>query len=226
MMRMTSRLMIATTVAMMAMAGTAFADVTLSGKSDPSVSIGDQMTSLFGTEKKSLESLPATRLEAIAKGPKTPAKGAQPEIDYSIDWLYAQPAPTGGEDWQCLTQALYFEARGESLQGQFAVAEVILNRAESPLYPGSVCGVINQRGGGGCQFSFTCDGSADKMRDPVSRDIAGRVARVMLDGAPRALTEGATHFHTRNVRPAWARQFPHTASIGSHLFYRQPGANG
>ena len=63
------------------------------------------------------------------------------------DWLMAQPVPQGDAEWQCLTEALYFEARGESLQGQIAVAEVILNRVDSPLYPRSVCKVVKQRGG-------------------------------------------------------------------------------
>lgn len=127
-------------------------------------------------------------------------------------------------DLQCLSEALYFEARGESIKGQFAVAEVILNRVDSGLYPRSVCGVVNQRGSGACAFSYVCDGHSDTMRDRASRDRAARIARVMLDGAPRLLTEGATHFHTRAVRPGWARKFRHTATIGAHVFYRQPGA--
>jgi spore germination cell wall hydrolase CwlJ-like protein len=142
------------------------------------------------------------------------------------DWLDARPAPNGGEDWQCLTEALYFEARGESLDGQIAVAEVILNRVDSPLYPRTVCGVVKQRGGGGCQFSYVCDGRTDRMRDRASADRAGRIARAMLDGAPRVLTEGATHFHTRGVKPGWSRRFDRTAAIGAHLFYRHPGASG
>jgi spore germination cell wall hydrolase CwlJ-like protein len=142
------------------------------------------------------------------------------------DWLAAQPAPGGDADWQCLTEALYFEARGESLQGQIAVAEVILNRADSPLYPHSVCGVVKQRGGGGCQFSYTCDGRADRMRDQDAADLAGRIARAMLDGAPRVLTDGASHFHTRAVRPRWTKRFAHTTTIGAHAFYRQAGFSG
>lgn len=137
--------------------------------------------------------------------------------------LMSQPAPTGDAEWQCLTEALYFEARGESLEGQVAVAEVILNRVDSPLYPRSICGVVKQRGGGGCQFSYTCDGHADRMREAAAADLAGRIARAMLDGAPRLLTDGATHFHTRNVRPGWSKRFAQTASIGAHVFYRQPG---
>lgn len=142
------------------------------------------------------------------------------------DWLMSRPEPTGDEQWQCLTEALYFEARGESLDGQIAVAEVILNRVDSPLYPRTICGVVRQRGGGGCQFSYVCDGRADRMRDKASADRAGRIARAMLDGAPRVLTDGATHFHTRAVRPSWSKRFAKTAAIGAHLFYRQPDSRG
>jgi spore germination cell wall hydrolase CwlJ-like protein len=141
------------------------------------------------------------------------------------DWLMAQPAPEGDAEWQCLTEAIYFEARGESLAGQVGVAEVILNRVDSPLYPRTVCGVVRQRGSGGCQFSYICDGRADRMREKAPADLAGRIARAMLDGAPRVLTEGATSFHTRSVRPSWSRRYIQTASIGAHLFYRKPGGS-
>ncbi|MFN3578824.1 MAG: cell wall hydrolase [Tabrizicola sp.] len=169
----------------------------------------------FGTE---LKRLPAPDLSATL--PADALTGGITE-----DWLRAQPAPSGDAEWQCLTEALYFEARGESLEGQIAVAEVILNRVDSPLYPRTVCGVVKQRGGGGCQFSYVCSGKT-KMRERASADLAGRIARAMLDGAPRRLTEGATHFHTRGVRPGWSKRFPRTASIGAHVFYRQPGSRG
>ena len=102
---------------------------------------------------------------------------------------------------------------------------MILNRVDSKLYPRNVCGVVKQRGGGGCQFSYVCDGRT-RMREKGAADLAGRIARAMLDGAPRVLTDGATHFHTRGVRPSWSRKFSYTASIGAHLFYRQPGLRG
>ena len=163
-----------------------------------------------------LERLPAPDLAALA-----------PDFAEGLteDWLMAQPAPEGDAEWQCLTEALYFEARGESLDGQIAVAEVILNRADSPLYPRTVCGVVKQRGSGGCQFSYVCSGKK-KLREKAAADLAGRIARAMLDGAPRVLTDGATHFHTRGVKPGWSKRFSRTASIGSHLFYRQPGTEG
>lgn len=168
---------------------------------------------------------PELRTALIARLPAPDLAAALPanaQTDgLTLDWLMAQPAPEGDANWACLTEAIYFESRGESLDGQIAVAEVILNRTENPLYPGSVCGVVKQRASGGCQFSYVCEGRT-RMREAASADLAGRIARAMLDGAPRVLTDGATHFHTRAVRPAWSKRFPQTASIGAHVFYRQP----
>ncbi len=145
-------------------------------------------------------------------------------IRYKRGWVDSLPASSGGEEWQCLTQALYFEARGETIKGQFAVAEVVLNRVDSARYPDSVCGVVNQGTGRKyqCQFTFTCDGYAEDVREPRAWDRVGKVARLMLDGAPRVLTSGATHYHTKAVNPRWARTYPRTATIGVHHFYRSP----
>jgi spore germination cell wall hydrolase CwlJ-like protein len=145
-------------------------------------------------------------------------------IQYDADWLDARPVAKGDAQWECLTEALYFEARGESIKGQFAVAEVILNRLDSALFPDSVCTVVKQGGRGGCQFSFTCDHVSDNIRERTAYVTAGRIARLMLDGAPRGLTHGATNFHTVDVNPSWSRRFARTANIGAHIFYRQPGA--
>lgn len=177
---------------------------------------------MFGLQPTPVSAGPTRTAEPDPE--RTPPARAMTE-GLTEDWLMAQPKPVGDEQWQCLTQALYFEARGESLQGQIAVAEVILNRVDSPLYPRTICGVVKQRGGGGCQFSYVCQGKV-KMREKASADLAGRIARAMLDGAPRILTDGATHFHTRSVRPSWSKRFPKTAAIGAHLFYRQPGSRG
>lgn len=201
--------MVARVVALGLMAGTAAAD----GRSNLSLSgVGLQRSPITVP----LQTLPEPDLAAAFSA------SAQTE-GLTEAWLLAQPAPEGDAEWQCLTEALYFEARGESLDGQVAVAEVILNRVASPLYPRTVCGVVNQRGGGGCQFSYTCDGRTTKMRETGAADLAGRIARAMLDGAPRLLTEGATHFHSHGVRPGWSKRFSHTATIGAHAFYRQPG---
>ena len=170
-------------------------------------------------EQKVLGRIPDQRLKSLV----TPAASAG-EVSYSREWLASQPVVSGGSDWQCLTQALYFEARGESVRGQFAVAEVILNRVDSASFPDSVCGVINQGTGRkfACQFTYTCDGHKEVVSEPAAWRSVGKVAHAMLAGGPRGLTSGATHYHTKAVRPRWARQFARTATIGVHHFYRQP----
>nr|WP_171325292.1 cell wall hydrolase [Halovulum dunhuangense] len=129
---------------------------------------------------------------------------------------------SGGEEWACLTEALYFEARGEDLQGQIAVAEVILNRVDNRRYPDTVCGVIAQgeQRRHACQFSFRCDGHPETVHEQGAYETVGKVARLMLDGRDRVLTDGATHYHTTAVRPSWSRRLTRTAQIGSHVFYR------
>lgn len=122
-----------------------------------------------------------------------------------------------GAALRCLTEALYFEARGESPAGQRAVAEVIMNRVDHPAFPKSVCGVVNQSG----QFSYK--GRGLRMRDGAAAMRARRIAAELLAGAPRTLTQGATYFHTAYVRPSWTRRFIRTARIGSHVFYRRGG---
>ncbi len=207
--------------------GAAFAEVTVSQSNDPTQLIGQQFAALMGVEHSALGGLPPAKLSALATGPVQPQTGAKKPgtpslIEYSEAWLMSLPEPQGDAQWDCLRKAIYFEARGETIKGQFAVAEVILNRVDSPDFPKTVCGVVSQRGGGGCQFSYVCDGLSDTMRESEPAAIAGRIARVMLDGAPRTLTFGATHFHTRAVWPVWSKRFPQTASIGAHVFYRMP----
>ena len=211
-------------VAALVQGGAAFADVTVSQSNSPAMGMSEQIVTLMGAEHATVGAMPRGRLAALATGPlkKKPGAAPAPALNYTDGYLQSIPAPKGDAQWQCLKTALYFEARGETLKGQFAVAEVILNRVDSGRYPHSVCGVVQQSGGGSCQFSYNCDGRADVMRDKGAADRAGRIARVMLDGAARTLTEGATHFHTRAVAPKWANRFPRTASIGAHLFYRQP----
>ncbi len=144
------------------------------------------------------------------------------KIGYSRDWIDAQPAVKGGDEWACLAEALYFEARGESVKGQFAVAEVILNRVDSPRFPDSICAVINQGTGRKyqCQFTYTCDGHKEIINEPRAFQRVGKVAKLMVSGAPRQLTDGATYYHTRAVSPRWSRKFDRTTSIGEHHFYR------
>ncbi|WP_353309971.1 cell wall hydrolase [Shimia sp. NS0008-38b] len=159
----------------------------------------------------------------------TSKKNKPTEISFSrafIDELPKVEEAHRTAEWQCLSQALYFEARGESVKGQFAVAEVIMNRADHASFPQSVCGVINQGTSSGrkyqCQFTYNCDGVSDKIHERDAYERVGKVAHLLLDGAPKTLTNGATHYHTKAVNPRWSRTFERTTTIGVHHFYRMP----
>ncbi len=143
----------------------------------------------------------------------------------SNEYLATLPNPTGGQEFKCLSEALYFEARGESLRGQRAVAEVILNRVASQHYPDTICEVVNQGTGKKhqCQFSYTCDGIPEVINEPKTYLKVAKIARLMIDGLYEEgkLTKGALFYHTTAVRPRWALKMQRTARLGSHLFYRQ-----
>jgi spore germination cell wall hydrolase CwlJ-like protein len=157
-----------------------------------------------------------------ASKPKTKAKVKPIAATYSKSWLDSQPPAAGGDQWRCLAEALYFEARGETVKGQFAVAEVILNRVKSARFPDSLCGVIRQGTGRKyqCQFTYTCDGRKEVIAEPRAFERVAKVARAAMDGQTADLTGGATHYHTTAVRPSWARVYKQTARIGVHVFYR------
>lgn len=124
-------------------------------------------------------------------------------------------------DLECLTQAVYYEARGESARGQAAVAQVVLNRVKHPAFPKTVCGVVYQGAGrSGCQFSFACDGSMRRRREPGAWEAARDVATRALAGAIRAEVGAATHFHTTHVSPIWAPQMARVTQVGLHVFYK------
>ena len=129
----------------------------------------------------------------------------------------------------CLAQAIYYEARSESEDGQRAVAQVVLNRVRHPAWPNSVCGVVYQgpmRPGGGCQFTFTCDGSLAMRPAGIAWARARLLASEALAGRIFAPAGLATHYHTSAVFPAWAPRLVKTGVIGAHNFYRLPGAVG
>ncbi len=124
-------------------------------------------------------------------------------------------------DLECMTDAVYYEARGESPRGQAAVAQVVMNRVSHPAFPKSVCGVVFQGAGrSGCQFSFTCDGSMKRIRETEAWTRARIVARRTLAGMSGAEVGRATHFHTTAVSPFWAPSMQRVAQVGSHIFYK------
>lgn len=129
---------------------------------------------------------------------------------------------------ECLTAAVYYEARSESDQGQRAVAQVVLNRVAHPSYPNTVCGVVYQGSerSTGCQFSFTCDGSLARAPNRMFWYRAQNVARAALSGYVERSVGLATHYHTIAVSPYWAPSLRHIITIGAHRFYRFGGAAG
>ena len=207
------------------------ADVILSQSNNPQALLGEQVKSMLGREHASLSAVPSKRMQKLVTQPRglpnlfgEVAKPEPAKLRYDNAFLATVPARKGSETWRCLTEALYFEARGESVKGIFAVGEVVLNRVDNPLYPNDVCSVIYQGTGKRyqCQFTYSCDGRKEIVSEPKAWKKVGKVAQLLLDGtAPRDLTDGATHYHTKAVKPRWSRVFPRTATIGYHHFYRE-----
>ena len=185
--------------------------------------IGD----IASAEKSGLQSVGTVKLASLlntdAIREVRPRARKEIKIEYNSKWLARQSGLSLSEQASCLAEALYFEARGETVKGQFAVAEVIKNRVESERFPGSFCGVINQGTGKKyqCQFTYTCDGHPEVIREKRAYARVAKIASIMARGASRPLTDGATFYHTRAVSPSWSRKFARTASIGVHHFYRR-----
>lgn len=152
------------------------------------------------------------------------AQVAVSSADLDMGTLDRLPKVAANAEAKCLAEALYFEARGESITGQIAVAEVILNRVDSRKFPNSVCGVVHQGGEAryACQFSYHCDGRKEVYHEAQAYERAGKLALIMLQGRPRSLTDGATFYHNLGVNPRWSRKMAETAEIGTHVFYRAP----
>ncbi|WP_246218646.1 cell wall hydrolase [Parasphingorhabdus halotolerans] len=129
---------------------------------------------------------------------------------------------------QCLTQAIYYEAAMEPDAGQRGVAQVILNRARHPSYPGTVCGVIYQGSERrtGCQFSYTCDGSLRRKPSKFGWNRARKVAAYALSGKMASPVGTATHYHATYVYPYWAPSLRFLGTIGAHRFYSWKGSAG
>jgi spore germination cell wall hydrolase CwlJ-like protein len=123
---------------------------------------------------------------------------------------------------ECLADAVYYEARGETPSGQAAVAQVVMNRVRHPAFPKSICGVVFQGAyhRTGCQFSFACDGSMRRARETGAWSRARKVASRALTGAMSSEVGSATHFHTVNVSPGWGPRLLRVAQVGMHIFYR------
>lgn len=143
----------------------------------------------------------------------------------SFQPAHFEMAERTNREHECLSEAIYYEARSEAVLGQIAVAEVVMNRVGDHRYPNSICEVVFQGSerSTGCQFSFTCDGQMDRF--PARGRLWNRAqtvaAHVMMD-LNKPLTGSATHYHTDYVDPVWNKHLVHTKTIGTHIFYRFP----
>ena len=127
---------------------------------------------------------------------------------------------------RCLSEAIYFEARGEPEQGQAAVAQVVLNRVRSGIFPTKVCAVVYQDRNHpfACQFSFACDGSSLRIEEPGAWATATRIAEQVVSGAnynPKVAE--ALNYHANYVYPDWAGDLRRVDRIGTHIFYSMRG---
>jgi spore germination cell wall hydrolase CwlJ-like protein len=126
---------------------------------------------------------------------------------------------------KCLSEVLYYEARGEGAGGQKAIAEVVFHRMNHGEYGHSICAVVYEgKGRPGCQFSFTCNGEMDRPKQMAAwRESEKLAAQILTGQVPlRNATGGALNFHAVSVSPDWADTMDKTTQIGNHIFYRGP----
>lgn len=166
--------------------------------------------------------LSAPRVKPAPAPARMIAAGAPIADLVAFDFSEFDVARLNAEERTCLAEAIYYEARSESRVGRMAVADVVLNRVASPVYPDTICGVVYQgsKRRTGCQFSFTCDGSMKGRRNQRQWREAELLAGAVLSGVRKPVTRGATHYHADYVSPPWAENLSPTATIGTHKFYR------
>jgi spore germination cell wall hydrolase CwlJ-like protein len=162
---------------------------------------------------------------------QTPQSAAQPRVAIAAPGPEKLTAPTvftaadpttsaSPRELECLTAAVYFEARGESPAGQEAVAQVVLNRVRHPAFPKSICGVVYQGAvSHACQFSFVCDGQMRRAHESAAWTRAHVIAARALDGYVMAGVGRATHFHVTRLGHIWGPGMVRVARVGGHDFY-------
>jgi spore germination cell wall hydrolase CwlJ-like protein len=170
----------------------------------------------------------ASPFESVLKDPNDTGRFIPPVVDGDHAWM-SKPLPPSvfsAKEQKCLANAIYFEARGETLRGQAAVAQVVLNRVRNPTYPATICGVVyqNENLKNRCQFSFACDGKKDRITSPSSYKTAQDIAMAVTAGKiflPEVAS--STHYYAQYVKPRWARSMEKMKKIGLHIFYRTYG---
>ena len=199
--------------------GAAFAKVPAGAGAVPGLGVPPKAEPLLVREIAPQDALAINAAVPISQLPNPPAAPFLIRFASDADRLRAV---------ECLTAAVYYEAAIEPLDGQRAVAQVVLNRARHPAYPRTVCGVVFQgfERSTGCQFTFTCDGSIRRTPVPSLWAKARRIAEEALAGKVFAPVGWATHYHTNWVVPYWSSSLVKLANVGTHIFYRWEGGWG
>ena len=153
--------------------------------------------------------------------------GVPSEYKYIPNVYNPSATPLPEEELECLIQNIYFEASTQNEYGKIGVAQVTLNRVDSPDFPNTICGVVHQGPRAGknprlCQFSWYCDGKSDRIRSRSVYEESRRIAlRVVFSRSKKDYTQGATHYHAVYVKPWWVKGLTRTIQLGDHIFYRK-----
>lgn len=215
---------------------------------DPGMAAGDTRTQTVGVRVRFSRLWAAYELDkndSLGPQPIVFFSSADPADDAPFGLLLAKPATLAalnfgaapgwksdsrgadgrsGSETECLATAIYFEARGEDRRGRLAVAQVVMNRVKDRAYPKTICGVVYQHADDfhRCQFSFACDGVADRIADKRSWREALRLAEEVTTGTTDlnvAEVGNATTYHATYVTPHWASKMKKVETIGGHIFY-------
>jgi len=188
----------------------------------------DRLAAAFANQLMQREDVPAAPQASLIASPNLLRASFTAPVNPQARPFHMSGALDSARDLDCLSDAVYYEARGETPAGQAAVAQVVLNRVRHPAFPKSVCAVVFQgaQGGSGCQFSFACDGSMGRPREPAAWRHAREVAAHALSGFVMPSVGNATHFHVAGIDPGWGPRLLRVAQIGLHVFYRFGGYAG
>ena len=196
---------------------TAFAQVTANRTViQNSIPTAQAVTPVIGTAQQAAQPLPRGNIYTLPLRP-APVKAA-PAAGQSLAALVAAngEGPALDAEGTCLATAVYFESMGESLEGQLAVAHVVMNRAASGQYPASWCEVVKQP----WQFSFVRHGTWPQIRDIDSWRTAEAITRIAMANAYESVPTDVLWYHANYVSPSWGRRLAEVAQIGAHIFYR------
>lgn len=193
---------------------------------DEALIVADFAKYLAGETASVRREMSSPRLKPAIAPARLIAQGTPIADLVDFDFSNIEIARIDAEERTCLTEAIYYEARSESRVGRLAVADVVLNRVASPVYPDTICEVVYQGAERktGCQFSFTCDGSMKARLNVRQWREAEMLAGAVLAGIRKPVSRSATHYHADYVSPPWADTLTPTAVIGTHKFYRFPSA--